>query len=284
MGMMPGMGASNMAAPSGNTDQLLPPARARPGMSGLGAGASATGGGVFGSMMVGGGAGMSSHAAMGGSPNSSPVDTGFVGGLTDALNLTPAQQKLLDQALQDAQQEYRQLDEKRTTAQVGDAGELYIQIQAVDSRTKYRLEDRLWSRVDALLDDPDITKRNQDRTTARQYIRAELLFQFLGGANISIHRTGTFYTWRYTANGQANNGTGPKLPDFLQEYWTRYSKLLDSEAIDADGTDHEKKASKRQTSDNEFSPPATDQSPVTPGVNLPPQPGAEPEKQDTGKT
>lgn len=213
-------------------DQLLAPARPRRGMGGMGS--SAPSSSEFGSSgaMMGGGAGMSSAPGMMGSQDSSPVNVDAVGSLTDALNLTPTQQKLLMQAVQDGQQEFRQLDEKRTTANVGDSGDLLIQIEAVDSRTQHRLEDRLWSRLDALLDDPDVARRNEARTRARQIIRAELLFQFLGGANISIHRTGTFYTWRYTANGQGNNGTGPKLPDFLQEYWNRYSMLLDADVTD----------------------------------------------------
>ncbi|MBI5760027.1 MAG: serine/threonine protein kinase, partial [Planctomycetales bacterium] len=206
------------------------------GMSGMGM----SGGGGSAGMMPTAMGQMPSILGMGVSPNHNPVHGDFVGALTDGLNLTPAQRKLLDQALQDAQQEYRQLDEKRTTAHVGDAGELQIQIKCVDSRTQHRLEDRLWSRVDALLDDPDVAKRNHARTTARQYIRAEILFQFLSGADIRIHRTGTFYTWRYVSNGQANDGTGPKLPDFLQQFWTRYSKLLDADTTEEKKTEDPK--------------------------------------------
>jgi predicted Ser/Thr protein kinase len=231
MGMASGggsMGGPAMAIGGGAASGMMPGSGGVPpgtAMGGFGVGGAS---GLMPSM-----GGMSPGMAMGGYRNANPAHGDFVGALTDALNLTPAQRKLLDQALLDAQQEYRQLDEKRTTAHVGDAGELLIQIKPVDNRTQHRLEDRLWSRVDALLDDPDIAKRTQARTTARQYIRAEMLFQFLGGVIISIHRTGTFYTWRYVvSNGQTNEGTGPKLPDFLQEYWTRYSKLLGNDVTD----------------------------------------------------
>jgi hypothetical protein len=144
-----------------------------------------------------------------------------------ALKLRPDQIKSLNAALQEVHREHLALEELNTERHTDAAGHLIITIKPFPAPLA-KLEDRLWSKLDAILDAEaqKIARLNLHLHGKPVYPPASLsklvepgFFGWDDGAQIEIWRVGAWFHWRVSTRGYEESSSAPQLPEPYRRYW-----------------------------------------------------------------
>ena len=148
------------------------------------------------------------------------------------LKLLHGQIHQFNTALKECYREYLELEKPHLVQQTDEAGHLVTTISALSESQRAKLEDKLWSRLDSMLDvEAQKTARNNldvfpsDRNMPNQLssdrVRPGIFGWGDGEARIEIWRVGTWFHWKIKANGYAYESKGPELPLEYRRLWDR---------------------------------------------------------------
>jgi hypothetical protein len=153
--------------------------------------------------------------------------------LTDAfarlsLKLSASQTESVNKVLQASYAEFPAIESQHTEQSTNDAGHIVVQIKPFPGPVA-KLEDRLWSKLDEILDpeQQSIARRNLslDPPEERPPIAVSDLVRpgFFGwgknGAAIEIWRVGSWYHWKVATRGFDHSSSGPQLPEEYRRFW-----------------------------------------------------------------
>ena len=147
---------------------------------------------------------------------------------THVLKLDPAAREKVDRILQTISVESQALEQSRSKRQVDEAGHVVTTI-AADPKGVEVLEDRLWTRLDDVLNPEQQKIARLNLSLHPPAIRSGMAFSeivapgFFGwsedGATVEVWRVGTWYHWRFSTSRFKHADSAPQLPAELQRFW-----------------------------------------------------------------
>lgn len=151
-----------------------------------------------------------------------------------SLKLQPSQIEAVNKILQATYQEYPAIEAEQTHQHTDDAGHIVVRIQP-HAVPIAKLEDRLWSQVDAILnpEQQGVARRNLRLGSPEErppiYLSELARSGFFGwgknGADIEIWRVGTWYHWKVRTRGYEDSSRGPELPEEFRRFWKEPAAL-----------------------------------------------------------
>ena len=148
------------------------------------------------------------------------------------LDLRPQQIDQVNKVLKTMHEESRALEVQHTDRDTDDAGHLIIKIKPYPAQVA-KLEDRLWSQLDGILD-------RRQQSIARFNLKLEVhdpspgtvvdasAQGFFGwgkdGAQIELWRVGTWYHWKINARNFQSSSNAPELPVEYRRFWPEPAK------------------------------------------------------------
>jgi hypothetical protein len=146
-----------------------------------------------------------------------------------SLKLQPEQIGSANAALQEVHREYLSLEEQYTERHTDANGHVITTIKPFPDPLA-KLEDRLWSKLDAILDaeaqniarlnlrlhggPPVVPPATMDKLVAPGFFGWGN-----GGARVEIWRVGTWFHWRVTAHQHTDTSQAPQLPEPYRRFW-----------------------------------------------------------------
>jgi serine/threonine protein kinase/ankyrin repeat protein len=144
------------------------------------------------------------------------------------LRLHPDRVASVNAALQDVQREYLALEEKNTERQTDAAGHVITTIKPFPGLLA-KLEDRLWSRLDLILD-------SEQQAVARLNLRlhakpvqppialSEIVAPGFFGwgehpVRVELWQVGAWYHWKVDVRGYGDSSRAPQLPEPYRRFW-----------------------------------------------------------------
>lgn len=145
------------------------------------------------------------------------------------LKLNPDQDSTVNAALRDAYREYLSVESQNLEQHTDDAGHLVTTINPFVNPLA-RIEDRLWTRIDAVLSTEQQSVARLNMPLHPKPIQAPMAVSeivapgFFGwgkdGARIEIWKVGTWFHWRINTRGYADSSeSAAGLPPQLQRFW-----------------------------------------------------------------
>ena len=144
------------------------------------------------------------------------------------LKLQPAQIEEVNKILKAAYQEYPALEAQYTERQTDDAGHLIFRINPFPGPIE-KLENRLWSQLDAILDpqQQSLARLNlkldppelRVGVTMSDLVRPGFFGWSKEGASIELWRVGAWYYWKVQTRQHEYSARAPQLPEEYRRFW-----------------------------------------------------------------